>query len=329
MNTKPLLPRVRRAKLGAARRALNYEGGLAANHLALAMTIDPRANGKVPVPMMDGAFRYDLDAAVEKARELVDLGVPALYIIGIPAKRDARASEAWSDTGVVCEAARRIKAAVGDKLVLIGDSYLGYFTDHQIGGVLDGHGRIDDGPTREILGKIAVAWARAGIDIMCCSTMVDGRVAAARQALHDAGLEDMSLMSAIKFNSAFYKAGTGATDTGGSQAFDKSVFYIDPCNVEDAVRIARADIEQGAEMVNVKPGYPYLDVIARMRSEFGLPVSCYSISGEYAMLVNGVKHANLDEKECVLEIHHAYRRAGASFVISYWAPAVAAWLKQG
>lgn len=294
------------------------------------MTIDPLAQGKVPVPLMDGAYRYNMDAAVAMAKELVELGVPALYIIGIPekSKKDALGSDAFSDNGVVCEATRRIKDAVGEKLVIIGDSYLGYFTDHQIGGVLDKTGTIDDVQTREVVGKLAVAWAKAGVDILCCSTMVDGRVAAARSALDQAGLTDMSLMSAIKFNSGFYRAGAGATDTGGSAGFNKAVFYIDPCNVEDAVRIARADIEQGAEMINIKPGYPYLDVISRMRDEFGLPVSSYSISGEYAMLVNGVKHANLDEKECVIEIHNAYRRAGANFVISYWAPSVARWLKE-
>lgn len=317
------LPRNRRFKLSATRRLLARETQLDCGNLAFPMAVDANISESVEMSQMPGTFRYSITAAVEKAKELVELGVPALYLIGVPAHRDGVGSDSWNPNGVVIETVKRMKDAVGDRLAIIGDSYLGYFTDHQIGGVLDDSQRILDRATLESISNMAVAWAKAGVDIMCCSTMVDGRVAAARTALDAEGLEDMILMSSIKYNSAFFKAGTGTTATGASYGFDKRVFYLEPTNYEDALRIAEADVAQGAEMINIKPAIPYMDLIRMLADRYEMPISTYSISGDYAMVHFASKHAGMDEMECAAELVTSLRRSGADMVITYWAPKLA------
>ena len=320
--------RPRKFKLTGARRAFIRQSAYTAGQLVFPMAVDANIDGAVPVNKMPGMFRYSLDAAVEKARELADLGVGGVYLTGIPAHRDGQASDAASDKGVVADATRRIRAAVGDRLLIVGDSYFGYFTDHQIGGVLDKDGRIDNEGTRAALARIAVAWARAGIDVLCCSTMVDGRVAVMREAMEAEGFDDVLLMGSVKFNSAFFKAGTDFTATGASYGYDKSVYYIEPGNIDDAIRIAQADVEQGAEILNVKPGTPYQDVVRVLKDMFGLPVSAFSISGDYAMVEYGEKNAGLSSAACSDELVKSFRRAGADMVITYWAPLLAKALHQ-
>lgn len=323
MTAPSFLPRNRRFKLSATRRVLARELVVGRGNLAFPMAVDANLAEPVEVGQMPGTYRYSIAAAVEKARELVELGVPAVYLIGIPKHRDNVGSDAWNSNGVIVETVQRMKDAVGDKLAIIGDSYMGYFTDHQIGGVLDAQQRILDRETLDSVGKTAIAWARAGVDIFCCSTMVDGRVAAARAALDADGLDDMLLMASVKYNSAFFKAGTGTTATGDSYGFDKKVFYLEPTNWKDALRIVEADVAQGAEMVNIKPALPYMDLVAKVAERYELPVSAYSISGDYASIHFGAKHAGMDELECALEVITSLRRAGADMIINYWAPALA------
>lgn len=321
--TIPLLPRNRRFKLTPARRLLSREMLSDAGNLAFPMAVDANIDSPVEMTQMPGTYRYSIDAAVEKARELVELGVPAMYLIGIPKNRDGVGSDAFDENGVVVQTVKRIKDAVGDKLVIIGDSYMGYFTDHMIGGVLDDNQRILDKETLASISRTAVAWGRAGVDVLCCSTMVDGRVSAAREALDAEGINDMILMSSVKYNSAFFKAGTGTTATGASYGFDKKVFYLEPHNSKDALRIMEADVAQGAEMINIKPAIPYMDLVRMAADRFDLPVSAYSISGDYAMIHFGAKGAQMDEMECAMELVVSLRRAGADMVITYWAPALA------
>lgn len=327
MTTMTQFDNPRKLKLTAARRAIIRQNGFTGEQLVFPMSVDANISEPVPVNKMPGVFRYSIDAAVEKAKELVELGVGGVYLIGIPAKRDGVASDAWSDTGVVAETTRRIREAVGDKLLIVGDSYFGYFTDHQVGGVLDANQKIDNVATRDALRKIAVTWAKAGIDVLCCSTMVDGRVSAVREALDAEGFDDIILMSSVKFNSAFFKAGTDFTGTGQSYGYDKSVYYIEPGNIDDAIRIAKADVEQGADMINVKPATPYQDVIRTLKDKFGLPVSAFSISGDYAMVEYGAQNAGLSSAACSSELMTSFRRAGADFMITYWAPLLAKALK--
>lgn len=319
---------VRKPKLTAARRRLFEETHLGAANLVLPVSVDANIERPVEVRTMPGVFRYSLADTVDKAKELVDLGVAGIYLIGVPRRRDAIGSDAFSEDGIVARATRAIRDAVGDRLVVIGDAYIGYFTDHQVGGVLDASMKIDDAATRDVLARLAVTWARSGVDILCCSTMVAGRVEVSRRALEEAGLGETMLMSSIKFNSAFFKAGADFTTTGGSYGYDKSVYYIQPGNLHDAIRIASADVAEGAEMINVKPGTPYHDVVRRLKDMFGLPVSAFSISGDYAMVQFGVRHAGLDERSCALELLTGFRRAGADFVITYWAPDAARWLSR-
>lgn len=318
-----ILPRNRRFKLSPTRRLMSREMLSDVGNLAFPMAVDANIDTPVEMKQMPGTYRYSIDAAVKKAEELVELGVPAVYLIGIPKHRDGLGSDAFDDNGVIVQTVKRIKDAVGDKLVIIGDSYMGYFTDHMIGGVLDANQRILDKETLESVAKTAVAWGKAGVDILCCSTMVDGRVAAARQALDAEGLDDVILMASIKYNSAFFKAGTGTTATGASYGFDKKVFYLEPHNAKDALRIMEADVAQGAEMINIKPAIPYMDLVRMAADRFELPISAYSISGDYAMIHFGAKGAQMDEMECASELFTSLRRAGADMVITYWAPELA------
>lgn len=321
--TSTVLPRNRRFKLTPTRRLLIREMLTDAGNLAFPLAVDANLSESVEMAQMPGTYRYSIDAAVRKAQELVEVGVPAMYLIGIPAHRDGVGSDAFRDNGVVVQTVKRIKDAVGDKLAIIGDSYMGYFTDHMIGGVLDDNQRILDKETLDSVAKTAVAWGKAGVDILCCSTMVDGRVAAARQALAAEGLDDMILMSSVKYNSAFFKAGTGTTATGASYGFDKKMFYLEPHNAKDALRIMEADIAQGAEMINIKPAIPYMDLVRMAADRFEVPISAYSISGDYAMIHFGAKGAQMDEMECAMELITSLRRAGADMVITYWAPELA------
>ena len=204
---------------------------------------------------------------------------------------------------------------------------MGYFTDHMIGGVLDRDQKILDKPTLEVVSKISVSWAEAGVDIICCSTMVDGRVEAARKALDEAGFDDTLTMGSIKFNSAFYLAGSGFTATGGSYSYDKGVYYFDPANSDDPVRMAKLDVDQGADIINIKPATPFYDIIYRIEEELHVPVSAFSISGDYSMISFGSQHANLNERDCVMELLTSIKRAGADMIMTYWAPKVAQWLK--
>lgn len=316
----------RRLKIKAPVRRMIKESHLTRDNLVYPMSVDANISSPAPVATMPGIARFSIPGAVEKAKELRDLGIGAVYLIGIPLARDARASDAHSEDGVIQRVTREIKKATADDLIVIGDSYLGYFTDHQIGGVLDDKGKIQDEPTLELVRKIAVKWAESGVDIFCNSTMVDGRVLAAREALAEAGFDDTLIMSSIKFNSAFYMSGAGLTGTGQSYSYDKGVYYMDPANADDPLRMAFLDVEQGTDILNVKPATPYMDIIHKIKTQCDITVSAYSIAGDYAMISFGSQKGNLNEKDCVLELMISLRRSGADILITYWADKLARWL---
>lgn len=311
--------RNRRLKLSASRRKLVRETAFSHEALVFPMTVDPGLTESVEIAHMPGCFRYSLEDAVKKARRLVERGIPALYLIVVPDRFDETGSVAWDEAGCVVEVLKRIKDAVGDDLTIIGDSYLGYFTSHRIGGVLDSQKRIDDRATLESVVKTAVAWARAGTDILCCSTMVDGRIAAIRQELDARNLTDMILMSAIKYDSMFFKVGTAPPAAGALTDFDKATFYLDPCNSRDALRIAATDLREGAEILSIMPAVPYLDVLKQLSDHFDVPTMAFSVSGDYSMAHFAGMHAGMDAYGCALETIQSLRRAGASCVITHWA----------
>lgn len=316
----------RRLKIKRPLRQMIQETHLSRDHLVYPMSVDANLSAPVPVEYMPGIVRFSVEGAVEKARKLRDMGVCAVYLIGIPLTRDATASDAYSEDGVIQRVTREIKKATGDDILVIGDSYLGYFTDHQIGGVLDDKGKLLDEPTLDLVRKIAVRWAEAGMDVFCNSTMVDGRVVVAREALAEAGFDETLIMSSIKFNSAFYMSGVGLTGTGQSYAYDKGVYYMDPANAEDPLRMAFLDVEQGTDILNIKPATPYMDIIQKIKKQCGITVSAYSIAGDYAMISYGSQKGNLNEKDCVLELMTSLRRSGADILITYWADKLAQWL---
>ena len=287
-----------------------------------------------PIAAMPGIEHLSISHAVDEAGAVAALGVPAVLLFGIPASKDAEGSGAWDDEGVVQLATRAIKDAHPETLVIT-DVCLCEYTDHGHCGVLRNvagpggeHTRtVDNDATLELLARTAVSHARAGADIIAPSDMMDGRVAAIRQALDEDGLTDTPILSySAKFASAFYgpfREAAGSTPSFG----DRRGYQMDPANGSEAVRESRLDTDEGADMLMVKPALPYLDVIRRVKDETGMPLAAYNVSGEYAMVKAAVAAGFLEERATVLETLTAIRRAGADVIITYHAKDAATWLQ--
>jgi porphobilinogen synthase len=265
---------------------------------------------------MPGVFRTSVDELVRDAREAGELGVGGVLLFGLPRTKDSAGTEAWAEDGVVQDAVRAVKAEV-PHLVVVTDVCLCAYTDHGHCGVLEGNRVLND-PTLDSLARVAVSHARAGADVVAPSDMMDGRVAAIRSALSAAGFEETPILSyAAKYASAFYGPFRDAADSAPSHG-DRRGYQMDPANADEALREARADLEEGADMIMVKPALAYLDVIRRIKDELGAPVAGYHVSGEYASIMAAIERGWLDKaamREAMTSIH----RAGADIVISYWA----------
>ena len=261
----------------------------------------------------------------QEAGEVAALGIPGVLLFGIPADKDEEGSGAWDDEGVVQLATRAIKAAHPDLLV-IADLCLCEYTSHGHCGVLRGDGSVDNDATLELLARTAVSQAEAGADVIAPSDMMDGRVGHLRAALDEHGLADTPIMAySAKFASAFYgpfREAAGSTPAHG----DRRGYQMDPANGDEALREVRLDVEEGADIVMVKPALPYLDVIRRVKDATQMPVAAYNVSGEYAMIKAAAAAGYLDERTAVLEALTGIRRAGADIVITYHAKDVARWL---
>jgi len=277
-----------------------------------------------PIPSMPGQYNYSVDKAVDAAARAVDLGIPAVILFGIPEKKDAVGSEAWSPTGVVQKAVKAIKKRCPE-LIVIADACFCEYTDHGHCGVLDGE-EIDNDASVELLARTAVSHAAAGADAVCPSDMMDGRVAAIRAALDEHGYGETPIVSyAAKYASAFYGPFREAADS--TPAFgDRRGYQMDPANVREALRECALDVEEGADALLVKPALPNLDVLRAVRERFDLPVGAYNVSGEYAMLKAAGARGWLDERQAALESLTAIFRAGADLVVSYWTKELAGWL---
>ena len=275
---------------------------------------------------MPGVDRLSLTAAVDEAAEAAALGVPAVLLFGIPAEKDDVGSGAWDDEGAVQLATRAIKAAHPDLLVLA-DLCLCEYTDHGHCGLLRADGQVDNDATLELLARAAASQVRAGADVVAPSDMMDGRVAHLRAALDDEGFADTPIMAySAKFASAFYGPFRDAADS--APAFgDRRGYQMDPGNGDEAVREALLDVEEGADLVMVKPALPYLDVVRRVKDATRVPVAAYHVSGEYAMVKAAAAAGMLDERAAVLETLTSIRRAGADIVITYHAKDAARWLQ--
>jgi porphobilinogen synthase len=317
--------RLRRLRQTGVLRGLVRETELAVSHLIYPMFVVASGPRRAPIAAMPGVDHLSIDGAVEEAGIAQSLGLPAVLLFGLPASKDEQGSGAWDDEGVIQLATRAIKAAHPDLLV-IADLCLCEYTSHGHCGVLRDDGVVDNDQTLELLARTAVSQAEAGADAVAPSDMMDGRVGALRTALDDHGLSETPLIAySAKFASAFYGPFRVAADSAPQQG-DRKGYQMDPANALEAVREAKLDVEEGADVVMVKPALPYLDVIRRVKDATGMPVAAYNVSGEYAMIKAAARQGLLDERAAVLEALTGIRRAGADIVISYHAKDVARWL---
>jgi porphobilinogen synthase len=317
--------RLRRLRANHALRGLVRETRLAPADFVYPMFVAHGLDRREPIAAMPGIDRLSIAHAVAEAGEAAALGIPAVLLFGLPAAKDEEGSGAWDDEGVVQLATRAIKEAHPDLLVIT-DLCLCEYTSHGHCGVIRA-GTVDNDATLELLARTAVSQARAGADLIAPSDMMDGRVGAIRAALDDDGLHETPIMAySAKFASAFYGPFREAADS--TPAFgDRRGYQMDPANGEEAVREARLDVEEGADIVMVKPALPYLDVIRRIKDDTAMPVAAYNVSGEYAMLKAAIAAGYLDERTAVLEALTSIRRAGADIVITYHAKEAAQWLQ--
>jgi porphobilinogen synthase len=287
------------------------------------------------VRSMPGVFNLSVDEAVKAARETASLGVPAVILFGLPETKDEVATGAWTENGIVQQAARAIKREVPN-LIVLGDVCLCEYTSHGHCGVvrssaqslgaavatppaISGEYEILNDATLELLARASVSLARAGVDIIAPSDMMDGRVAAIRQALDQAGLSNTPILSyAAKFASGFYGPFREAADSA-PQFGDRRSYQMDGANRREAMREIEADIEEGADMIMIKPALPYLDVIAAARERFDLPIAAYQVSGEYAMIEAAARNNWIDRERVMMESLVSIRRAGASIIVTYYA----------
>jgi porphobilinogen synthase len=292
----------------------------------LPLYIQDGLDGRMALPTMPGVERLSISAAVEEAGEAVALGIPAVILFGIPSHKDEEGSGAWDDEGIVQLATRAIKKTHPD-LIVIADLCLCEYTSHGHCGVLRSDGSVDNDASLDLLARTAVSQARAGADVIAPSDMMDGRVGAIRAALDEDGLSDTPILAySAKFASAFYGPFREAVDS--APAFgDRRGYQMDPANGDEALREVLLDVQEGADIVMVKPALPYLDVVRRVKEATRLPVAAFNVSGEYAMVKAAAAAGFLDERATVLEALTSIRRAGADIVITYHAKDAARWLQ--
>jgi porphobilinogen synthase len=323
-----LLRRPRRLRASAALRSLVRETTLQADDFILPLFVSEKVSSRASVASMPGVFQLSLEELVAEAKEAHAAGVTSVLLFGIPSVKDERASQAYAEDGIVQRAVRALKKELPD-LVVITDICLCEFMSHGHCGVAHIHGdnvRVENDASVELLVKAALSHARAGADVVAPSDMMDGRIGAIRAGLDAAGFTDTVLMSyAAKFASAFYGPFRDAAESA-PQAGDRRSYQMDAANALEALREVELDVGEGADIVMVKPGLPYLDIVWRVKERFGLPTAVYNVSGEYAMIKAAAANGWLDERAAVLEAMTACKRAGADLIVTYWARSLAEWL---
>jgi porphobilinogen synthase len=317
--------RLRRLRRSEALRGFVRETRLTTGGLVYPMFACPGTKVRTEVSSMPGIYQQSADQIVEECREVVNLGIPAVILFGLPEHKDELASEAYDANGAVQRSIEAIRRAKLDLLVLT-DVCLCEYTSHGHCGVIKGEEVLND-PSVTILADAALSHARAGADIVAPSDMMDGRVGAIREKLDANGFENVAILSyAAKYCSAFYGPFREAAQSS-PQFGDRRSYQMDPANAREALREVALDLEEGADIIMVKPAMPYLDVIQRVREKFDVPVAAYNVSGEYAMVKAAVQRGWLDEKRVVLEILTGIQRAGADMILTYHAKDLARWLK--
>ncbi len=324
------ITRMRRLRRNETLRRMVRETRVSVDDLIMPLFVREGSGVKNPIGSMPGQFQWSVDTLTEECRALEDLGIPAVILFGIPDRKDAEGSEAHAPDGVVCRAIESIKEEC-PSLVVITDVCLCEYTDHGHCGIVtnnrDGVPDVDNDATLDVLVEEALAHVRAGADMVAPSDMMDGRIAEIRDALDDNGFPDVPIMAySAKFASAFYGPFRDAAESP-PQFGDRSSYQMDPPNLDEAIREIALDIEEGADIVMVKPALPYLDVLRRAADEFDLPFAAYNVSGEYAMVKAAAANGWIDEKRVALETLTAIRRAGAKLILTYWAKDAAKWLK--
>ncbi len=314
----PPFRRHRRLRASEGLRRLVRETELTPTHLIYPLFVEAGLSGRQPVPSMPGQARLGLDALAAEAKEIRDLGIGGVMLFGLPAAKDEQGSGAWAEDGIVQRAIAAIKDAAPE-LVVAGDVCLCEYTSHGHCGPLARDGSVDNDAALPLLAATAVSLARAGCDVIAPSDMMDGRVAAIRVALDTAGFATVPILSyAAKFASAFYGPFRDAADS--TPAFgDRRGYQMDPANARMALDEVLSDIEQGADMVMVKPALPYLDVIRAVRERVNVPVAAYNVSGEYSMLMAAIERGWVDGDRAIDETLTSIRRAGADIIITYHA----------
>jgi len=313
--------RLRRFRRTASLRGLVRETRLSLDQFVMPLFVapEPLANEELP-----GMARFDLEGLVHEVEGLSASGVRAVLLFGVPAEKDEEATGAWEDDGVVQQALRALRPRFPE-LVLLTDVCLCEYTSHGHCGVV-ADGDVDNDRSLELLARTAVSHAEAGADIVAPSDMMDGRVAAIREALDDHGFETTPILAySAKYASAFYGPFREAADS--APAFgDRRGYQMDPANVREAIRECKIDLAEGADAIMIKPALPYLDVIRAAREAFQVPLAAYNVSGEYAMVKAAARAGWLDERTAALESLTAIRRAGADLIVSYWTKDLATWL---
>ncbi len=309
--------RMRRLRRSATMRRMVRETTLSVNDLIYPLFVRVGQGLKKPIPSMTDCFHYSPDRIAEETAQVADLGIPAVLLFGLPAHKDEKGSEAWAEEGVVQQATRAIKKRNPDLLVVTDVCLCEYTSTGHCGVIKDG--KVENDATLELLAKMALSHAQAGADIVAPSDMMDGRVRAIRQVLECNGFDDVAILAyAAKFASAFYGPFRDAAES--APAFgDRKSYQMDPANAREALREIELDIEEGADMVMVKPALSYLDIIRRARDRFDCPLAAYNVSGEYMMLNAAADAGLLDRDACMMEMLTSIKRAGADIILTYFA----------
>ena len=318
--------RPRRMRISENMRAMVRETQLSVKDFVYPIFVVAGTNVKEEIPSMPNCYHLSVDKAVEQAKEIAELGIPAVEVFGLPEYKDEIGSSAWDMNSPVQRAIKAIKEAV-PQLMIVGDVCLCQYTTHGHCGQLCGH-YVDNDKTLALLQKVAVSQAQAGADIIAPSDMMDGRVAAIREALDENGFTNVSIMSyAVKYASGYYGPFRDAADSA-PQFGDRKAYQMDPANSRAAMKEVELDLAEGADIIMVKPALAYLDIVHQVREKINHPVAVYNVSGEYAMVKAAAANGWIDEKRIVLETLTSMKRAGADIIITYHAIDAAKWLRE-
>ncbi|MBP2031054.1 porphobilinogen synthase [Methanohalophilus levihalophilus] len=325
-----MFPNIRMRRLRSGKiRNLVRETNLSVDDLIYPIFVDETTDSAMEVPSMEGVMRLPLSEVADEAKRIADLGINGVIIFGIPSEKDEIGSCAYGDEDIVQQATREIKEDLGDDLLVITDVCMCEYTSHGHCGIIDPKSKdVINDETLPILGQIAVSHVRAGADMVAPSGMMDGMIGAIRNSLDEENFENVPIMSyAAKYSSSFYGPFRDAADSCYSFG-DRSTYQMDPANSDEALREVELDIMEGADIVMVKPALPYLDIIRRIKDEFGMPTAAYNVSGEYAMIKAAAANGWLDGDRAMYESLLSIKRAGADMILTYFAKELATMLQK-